>query len=105
MKRRPSRRIVPGLRRKGETDELAARLAPLEEQTKTAQPNALDSGTKSGLVTQQNGAIVIGGNKLPLPKDVVEIEPRPGIEPVVVIIVGLLLAYTLFIAWQVSQMQ
>ena len=101
MKKR-TRRTPAGLRRKGDTNELAASLAPLEELTEHAQAST-SQGT-SGLVTQENGAIVVGSRKLTLPKDVVEVETRRAIEPVVIVIAALLLAYVLFIAWQISQM-
>ena len=103
MKRTGSQRILSGLRRKGETSELAARLAPLEEQRESGETSTASSGA-SQLVTHEDGAIVVGTQRLSLSKDVVELQVRRAIEPVVIVIVGLLLTYILFVAWQISQM-
>ena len=89
--------------RSGDTDELAAQLAPLEELSEPSE-----AGTNaSQLVAQENGAIVVGAERPELAKEVVAAEERNGalgLEPVVIVIVGLLLAFIVFIAWQISQM-
>jgi len=94
-------------RRKGDTRELAARLAPLEEQ-KPADAPGFDLPHKSAeLVTQQKGAIVVGNQRLNLPRDLIEVDARKGfliLEPVVMVIVGLMLAFIAFIAWRISRM-
>lgn len=94
-------------RRKGDTRELAARLAPLEEQrSDDAQGVSLPSDSAE-LVTQQKGAIVVGNQKLKLPRDLIEVDARKGflvLEPVVLVIVGLMLAFIAFIAWKISRM-
>jgi hypothetical protein len=49
----------------------------------------------------------VGRNKPALPDDVIDRSDRNGIfglEPVVIVIVGLLLAFIVFIAWQISRM-
>jgi hypothetical protein len=94
-------------RRKGDTRELAARLAPLEEQKPAGAPGVGPPGDSAELATQQKGAIVIGNHKLNLPQDLIEVEARKGflvLEPVVMVIVGLMLAFIAFIAWRISRM-
>jgi hypothetical protein len=90
-------------RHSGDTDELAAKLAPLEELSEP--PDARTNGSQ--LVAQENGAIVVGADQLELAKEVAGAEERNGalgLEPVVIVIVGLLLAFIVFIAWQISRM-
>ncbi|MDT7602418.1 MAG: hypothetical protein QOF61_415 [Acidobacteriota bacterium] len=81
----------------GSVEEVAAQLAPLEEQTA-----ARESGAKNG------GAIVVDTGTLNLPEGIVEKKEKKrlllGFEPVVLIIVALALVFILFIAWQISQM-
>jgi len=91
-------------RRKGDTRELAARLAPLEEQKPSGAGRPGDSAE---LVTQEKGALVVGNHKPTLPKDLMEVDARRGflgVEPVVLAIVGLMLIFISFIAWQISRM-
>lgn len=98
-----SKLVAHGVRRRsGDTHELAAQLAPLEELSEASE-------TKNGskLVAQENGAIVVGSEQTELAKEVVAAAERNGalgVEPVVIVIVGLLLAFIVFIAWQVSRM-
>ena len=93
-------------RRRGDTRELAARLAPPEELLPAdSKERAANAGSQ--VVAQETGAIVVGREKPTLPEDVIDRSDRNGIfglEPVVIVIVGLLLAFIVFIAWQVSQM-
>ena len=72
--------------------QLAAQLAPLEEQKNVA--------------TQERGAIVVDSESLsPHYGMENEEESRPfRIEPVVLVILILMLGYIAFIAWQISQM-
>ncbi|MFY9619613.1 MAG: hypothetical protein WAM70_01775 [Pyrinomonadaceae bacterium] len=89
--------------RSGDTRELAAQLAPLEELSERSEA----STNGSQLVAQENGAIVVGAEQTELAKEVVAAEERNGalgLEPVVIVIVGLLLAFIVFIAWQISRM-
>ena len=95
--------IHPVRPRSGDTRDLAAQLAPLEElsESSEASPNG------SQLVAQENGAIVVGVDQPELVKKVAAAEERNGalgVEPVVIVIVGLLLAFIVFIAWQISRM-
>ena len=91
-------------RRSGDTRELAAQLAPLEELGESSEFGRTNA---SQLVAQENGAIVVGVERPELAKEVVVAEERKGglgLEPVVIVIVGLLLAFIVFIAWQISRM-
>jgi len=94
-------------RRQRDTRELAARLAPLEEQRPAGAPGVSLPSDSAELVTQQKGAIVIGNQKLNLPRDLIEVDARKGflvLEPVVMVIVGLMLVFIAFIAWRISRM-
>ena len=91
-------------RRSGDTRELAAQLAPLEELSESTESGHTNT---SQVVAQENGAIVVGAEQPELAKEVVAAEEGngdKGLEPVVIVIVGLLLAFIVFIAWQISQM-
>jgi hypothetical protein len=88
----------------GDTGELAAQLAPLEELSESSEAGRTNG---SQLVAQENGAIVVGAEQTELAREVVAAEGRNGalgLEPVVIVIVGLLLAFIAFIAWQISRM-
>ena len=90
-------------RRSGDTRELAAQLAPLEELGESGEAH----NNASQLVAQENGIIVVGAEQTELAKEVVAAEERNGalgLEPVVIVIVGLILAFIVFIAWQISRM-
>lgn len=94
-------------RKKGNR-EIAAQLAPLEEQDKGA---AARSGTTAGelhshLVHEQ-GAIIVDSEGLSLSDDIAEGRQRKqvlGMEPVVLVILGFMLVFIAFIAWQISLM-
>jgi uncharacterized membrane protein YqjE len=95
---------VHPVRRRSDSRTLAAQLAPLEELRESQEPAGING---SQLVAQENGAIVVGVEQLELAKEVVEVEEQKrtlGLEPVVIVIVGLMLAFIMFIAWQISQM-
>lgn len=94
-------------RRKGDTARLAAQLAPLEEQTKRARRS--DDGNHLGhpIAHQEVGAIVVDGHAASLAKELGEVqegEHRRGLEPVVLVILLLALAFIAYIAWEVSKM-
>lgn len=96
--------VHPVRRRSGDSRELAAQLAPLEELHESSESGEINS---SQAVAQENGAIVVGVDQPEVAKEVVEAEERNGtlgLEPVVIVIVGLMLAFIVFIAWQISQM-
>jgi hypothetical protein len=89
-------------RKKGDTAQLAAQLAPLEERDK----GAAESDRRGG-ANQESGAIVVDRNSLTVPKEMMEgpVTGRfLGMEPVVLAILGFMLAFIAFIAWQISQM-
>jgi hypothetical protein len=92
-------------RRKGDTAQLAAQLAPLEEQDKRSP---LERGHAShGGAHQEYGAIVIESDTQGLSKDIVEDRGAKrflGMEPVVLVILSVMLTFIAFIAWQISQM-
>jgi hypothetical protein len=80
-----------------DTTELAARLAPPEEETDSIAAHA-DS---------EFAAIVIDAEDVNLSGDIVERPPEKtflGMEPVVLVILGFMLAFIGFIAWQISTM-
>ena len=105
MKRTPAQSLAHrSHKHSGDTDELAAQLAPLEE---LSDPSEAGRTNGSQLVAQENGAIVVGAEQAELAREVVAAEGRNGalgLEPVVIVIVGLLLAFIAFIAWQISRM-
>ncbi len=87
--------------KKGDTAQLAAQLAPLEEQKK---PVALAGRTDPN---QQAGAIVVDKDSVTVPKEVMEGGYGKHVmkfEPVVLVILIVMLTFIAFIAWQISQM-
>ena len=96
-------------RRKGDTDRLAAQLAPLEEQDKPAAENQIGStlNTSIGSADRHFGAIVVDSTDLKVPADIMETQEEKhffGIEPVVLVVLILILSFIAFIAWQISLM-
>src|SRR5688572_7204895 len=61
-------------RKKGDTDQLAAQLAPLEEQDKPAAEQQIGSPLEStnGQQKRDYGAIVVDNVNLNVPKDIIE---------------------------------
>lgn len=93
--------------KKGDTTQLAAQLAPLEEQNKRAASEQGAHGATQTGATQEYGAIVVGNEGLRLSKDIMEGRAGSGflgMEPVVLVILGLMLAFIAFIAWQITRM-
>lgn len=94
-------------RKKGDTAQLAAQLAPLEEQDRAAAEKQIaDQGLAQPGSQRERGAIVVDTDHLALPKDIRESEGRAAwrIEPVVIVIVGLMLLFIAFVAWQITLM-
>jgi hypothetical protein len=93
-------------RKKGDTAQLAAQLAPLEEQdTQAARRQGATNGN-GGRIIQEHGALIVDTDGLRLPKELTE---KGGgrfweIEPVVLVVVLGAIAFIAFIAWQISQM-
>lgn len=85
-------------KRAGGVSELASSLAPLEEQTQ--QEIARQNGN--------NGVIVVDSSDLKFPDEFTERENEEpsffGLEPVIIVILILSLAFIAFIAWQISLM-
>jgi hypothetical protein len=99
-------------RKKGDTAQLAAQLAPLEElDARAAQKqgaNGHGSGQNGGLI-QEHGALIVDTENLHVLKGIGEGGDEEkghflGIEPIVLVIVGFMLAFIIFIGWQISQM-
>ncbi|MCA1642198.1 MAG: hypothetical protein LC785_09670 [Acidobacteria bacterium] len=84
----------------GETEDLAAKLAPLEE---------LGGGAQADAAQNNGGAIVVDTGALKMPEGLAAQQEEDrrlilGFEPVVLLIVVLSLAFIAFIAWKVSEM-
>lgn len=95
--------------KKGDTAQLAAQLAPLEEQQSptAVQQVGSDSYSGNGQVDPAYGAIIVDKDNLHVPIDMMEGGDEKrflGMEPVVLVILGVLLAFIAFIAWQITQM-
>ena len=84
----------------GSIDELAAQLAPLEEQT-------AGRGKQAG-ANNNGGAIVVDAGAVKLPEGITEEGKKErlilGFEPLVLVILATAVAFIIFIAWQISQM-
>ena len=95
-------------RKRGDTDQLASQLAPLEEQDKAAAEQQLGSHLESTDGQQKrDGAIVIDNANLNVPKGIIEGREEKqflGIEPVVLVVLVIMLSFIAFIAWQISLM-
>jgi hypothetical protein len=99
-------------RKKGDTAQLAAQLAPLEEQNAQAArrqgANGHGAGQNGGLI-QEHGALIVDTDNSHVLRGLGEGGDKGekrflGIEPVVLVIICLMLAFIAFIAWQISQM-
>lgn len=101
----------PGGKRdkKGDADQLAAQLAPLEEQDKQAAAERVGRGLKStnDQADRDYGAIVVDSDNLKIPIGITEEQNEKqflGIEPVVLVALIFSLAFIVFIAWQITLM-
>ena len=93
-------------RRKGDTAQLAAQLAPLEEQAKRV-PKDDDFGgaVRHTVAHQESGAIVVERDSLSVSRDLRQQNKAIlGLEPVVFAILFLALTFVGFIAWQITLM-
>lgn len=96
-----------GKRKKGDTAQLAAQLAPLEElvsSSATTQPQST-LGVDDPQLDPHYGAIVVDNQGLHIPKDIMEGGDEKtyfGMEPVVLVILGVMLFFIAFVAWQIS---
>ncbi|HZH89355.1 MAG TPA: hypothetical protein VEX70_01920 [Pyrinomonadaceae bacterium] len=98
-------------RQKADTAQLAAQLAPLEEQDKHAAARQSGNGRSGaaqngGRLIQEHGALIVDTDNLHLPVELTEAGKGRiwEIESVVLVIVGAMLAFIAFIAWQISRM-
>ena len=96
-------------RKKGDTAQLAAQLAPLEEVDKSSAAKQL--GVIDRVDDPQDdphfAAIVVDNEGLHVPVDIMEggnEKTYLGMEPVVLVILGVMLVFIAFIAWQISLM-
>jgi hypothetical protein len=93
-------------RRKRDTDQLAAQLAPLEEQDKPAAEHQIGIALNNAS-DRQFGAIIVDNENLNVPPDIMETpEERHflGMEPVVLVVLILMLGFIAFVTWQISLM-
>jgi hypothetical protein len=96
-------------RRKGETNQLAAQLAPLEELDKPAAEHQIGTplNAATGQPDRNFGAIIVDNEDLNVPRDIMETQEKRhflGIEPVVLVVLILMLSFIAFITWQISLM-
>jgi hypothetical protein len=99
-------------RKKGDTAQLAAQLAPLEEQNAQAAKRQSANGHgagQNGRLIQEHGALIVDTENLHVLKGMGEGGGDAkghflGIEPVVLVILIAMLAFIAFIAWQISLM-
>jgi hypothetical protein len=91
-----------------DTTKLAAGLAPAEEQAGGIAVQSKDSDSSAADQAEVKfAAIVIDDDDVNLSGDIVERPPEKtflGMEPVVLVILGFMLAFIGFIAWQISTM-
>jgi hypothetical protein len=98
-----------GKRKKGDTAQLAAQLAPLEELASQGidAPRSTSPHLGERRTDPHYGAIVVDNENLHVPKDIMEGGDEKtylGMEPVVLVILGFMLLFIAFIAWQISLM-
>ena len=89
--------------RKGSTAELAAQLAPLEEQDRQAARKQSVALPGNG-AHQEIGAIVVDNNDLHVSPEGGARSQRTvlGLEPVVIVILLVMLAFIIFVTWQIT---
>ncbi len=95
--------------KKGDTARLAAQLAPLEEQDRHAAEQQPEN--KAAVMKMQSdpgfSAIVVDKDNLIVPTDIMEGGDEKtylGMEPVVIVILGVMIMFIAFIAWQITLM-
>ena len=96
-------------RRKGDTEQLAAQLAPLEEQDKPAAEQQIGSRVRAAAnaADRHFGSIIVDNENLNVPTDIMETQAKKhflGLEPVVLVVLILMLGFIAFITWQISLM-
>ena len=94
--------------RKKHTDELSAMLAPLEELMPEAVPPPPPGQSVNG--DYHDATIRVDSSSIKTPEKLLhEDEPREGLrifylEPLVLVILSILLAFVAFVAWQITLM-
>lgn len=99
-------------RKKGDTAQLAAQLAPLEEQNAQAAKRQGANGHgagQNGRLIQEHGALIIDTENLHVLRGMGEGSDAGkrhflGIEPIILVILIAMLIFIAFIAWQISRM-
>lgn len=95
--------------RRSDIAELAAQLAPLEERADPAAVKqvGIDLLSGNGESAPDSGAIIVDKDLSHVPRDMMESGGEGtflGMEPVVLVILGLMLAFIAFVAWQITEM-
>jgi hypothetical protein len=103
------RKKLRGKRKKGDTAQLAAQLAPLEELDSGSAAKQVGTGPplNDPQADPHYGAIVVDNEGLHIPKGIIEGGDEKtyfGMEPVVLVILGIMLVFIAFVAWQISLM-
>lgn len=94
-------------RSKGDTDQLAAQLAPLEEQDRLSAERQLGLTSTQGEAGRTPGAIVVDSDYQGISKDLIEARDETrffGMEPVVLVVLIIMLSFIAFITWQITLM-
>ncbi len=94
-------------RKKGDTARLAALLAPLEELHKQAAVTQHSASSQIPTAAAVFEEIIVDSADLQVPVDIMEGSDGKtflGMEPVVLVIVGVMVIFISFIAWQISLM-
>jgi len=109
LRRLAHHRVSRRKARKGDTAELAAQLAPLEERSRSTAIAQLgvNSHSGNGQAEPDSGTIVVDRDPSLVPKDMMDESDGMtflGIEPVVLVILVVMLIFIAFIAWQISNM-
>jgi hypothetical protein len=93
--------------RKSDIAQLAAQLAPLEEVATPAAVKQVGIDSHSGNGHEDSGAIIVDKDLSHVSRDMMEAGGEGtflGMEPVVLVILGLMLAFIAFVAWQITLM-
>jgi len=106
MTKRMTGRLKLDKMSKGETDQMADQLAPLEEQNKRAadQQSLLRQPSINQGANQEVGAIVIDNTPASLSADITDVrrgKTYMGMEPVTLVILVGMLCFIVFITWPV----
>ena len=106
MKKTSRHHIRRKKRSKGDTDQLAAQLAPLEEQDKPAAEHQIGAPLDKAS-DRYFESIIVDNENLKVPADIMETPEKRhflGLEPVVLVVLILMLGFIAFITWQISSM-